>query len=452
MKKLVLSIILIIIFSISSIGYKIFAVSDEMLIASSSADRRLAPGAEEDTTTYGHPQGTEQSENEETNNEQNNSNTQEENQETIPEGENSIENIMSGKNLDTQTLSEIIEYNTRNKKTETLEKSQVELEYITKYQNNENLPKNVIQVIQEGKVGSQEVILKKVYENDQIVEEKQISASTIMSASNKIVQIGTSDLTTNYETKVGDKLYVTTDLLPIRTEPNEAASKIISISRGQGVEVQEIQGAWLKVKYNETIGWAKAECLTYFNKNNDYSTYIIDPLKVVSREEIMGGLDFNMNLAQPSGLSYDQFIRVLSNNSNDTNGVIESNAQYFYLIEQQYNINGIFVASMAVHESNWGRSAMANNKKNLFGYGAYDSDPSGNAYIFSTYAESIDLVARALVKSYLNPKGTVIYNNEIATGSFYNGPTLTGVNTRYATDKNWANCVYKWMTYFYNRI
>lgn len=91
-------------------------------------------------------------------------------------------------------------------------------------------------------------------------------------------------------------------------------------------------------------------------------------------------------------------------------------------------------------------------KKNLFGYGAYDSNPYGGSYSFNTYAEGIDLVARVLVKNYLNPKGTEIYDGQTATGMYYNGPTLTGVNTRYASDKNWANAVFKWMTYLYDRL
>ena len=92
------------------------------------------------------------------------------------------------------------------------------------------------------------------------------------------------------------------------------------------------------------------------------------------------------------------------------------------------------------------------DKKNLFGYGAYDSNPYGGAYSFGTYAEGIDLVARMLVKYYLNPAGTIIYEGEVASGSYYNGPTLTGVNTRYASDPNWANAVFKWMQYLYDRL
>ena len=35
---------------------------------------------------------------------------------------------------------------------------------------------------------------------------------------------------------------------------------------------------------------------------------------------------------------------------------------------------------------------------------------------------------------------------------FCNGETLTGVNKKYATDKNWANGVYYWMKHLYNNL
>jgi len=57
-----------------------------------------------------------------------------------------------------------------------------------------------------------------------------------------------------------------------------------------------------------------------------------------------------------------------------------------------------------------------------------------------------------LVKYYLNPKGTPIYNGEIAQGTYFHGATVTGVNTSYASDKRWGEKVYKWMTYFYNKL
>ena len=112
----------------------------------------------------------------------------------------------------------------------------------------------------------------------------------------------------------------------------------------------------------------------------------------------------------------------------------------------------MFVAAIGIHESAWGTSRIAKNKFNLFGYGAYDSNPYNGAYTFSSYSESIDLLARVLVKYYLNPKGTKIYDGETASGKYYHGSTISGVNKNYATDKNGANAVYKYMEYLYNKI
>ena len=158
-----------------------------------------------------------------------------------------------------------------------------------------------------------------------------------------------------------------------------------------------------------------------------------------------------MALNKPSGLSLEQFKKVLSD-SKDVNNIFSQNAEYFYYIEQQYNINGIFVAAIGIHESAWGTSNISLNKKNLFGYGAYDSSPYSSSYSFSTYSEGIDLIARVLVKHYLNPKGTAIYGGESATGKYYNGNTVSAVNQKYATDKNWANKVYSYMEYLYSKI
>ena len=66
--------------------------------------------------------------------------------------------------------------------------------------------------------------------------------------------------------------------------------------------------------------------------------------------------------------------------------------------------------------------------------------------------EGIDLVARVLTKYYLNPEGTEIYDGNVANGKFYSGSNLSAVNRRYASDKNWANSVYKWMKYLYNNL
>ena len=164
-----------------------------------------------------------------------------------------------------------------------------------------------------------------------------------------------------------------------------------------------------------------------------------------------GKLSFNIALNKKSGFTLEQFTKALTDDK-DVNRIFQNNSKYFYYVEDEYNINGIFVAAVGIHESAWGTSKIALNKNNLFGYGAYDSNPYNGAYDFEDYAESIDLVSRVFVKYYINPSGTSIYDGQKANGKYYSGNTLSAVNKRYATDKNWANGVYKHMKYLYNKI
>ena len=159
-----------------------------------------------------------------------------------------------------------------------------------------------------------------------------------------------------------------------------------------------------------------------------------------------------MQLNKTSDLTLTDYKKIFTGLSNDKNKIFQDNYQVFYNIEKKYNINGILLASMAIHESAWGTSQIAQDKKNLFGYGSYDSTPYESSFEFDTYAEGIETVAKSLVKYYLNPSGTKIYDGETAAGWYYNGPTLEGVNTRYASDKDWHNKVFNYMQMLYNRL
>lgn len=354
-------------------------------------------------------------------------------------------------------LEEIISKNTNDGQREEYEVKEEVLEYITKYRTNTSIPKGVVQVVQEGRQGIQKVTVKKTYKDEELVSEEQVSQKVTTASINKIVEIGGGAGTSNYTAKVGDILYVTSDRLSVMVEPDENSQKVATLSKNDELELKEIKDSWYRIESGTARGYVKAECTTYINPNkqdeeettNDTNTNTNTNTK--SASELKNTLSFNMTLNKPSGLSLEQFRKILIED-NDKNNIFANNAQYFYYIEKQYNINGVFVAAVAIHESAWGTSKIALEKKNLFGYGAYDSSPYNSAYNFSNYSESIDLLARVFVKYYLNPKGTSIYGGEVATGSYYNGATLTGVNTRYATDKNWAKRVYQYMQYLYNKL
>ena len=347
-------------------------------------------------------------------------------------------------------IEEIVENNTKVQKIEVLEEQETDVEFTTQYIENSSLAKGKMQVLQEGVDGKQNAILKNIYEGDKLISSTQVSSRITKASVDKIVQIGTGAYSNNYVPVVGDILQATSTTLAIKLNPDENSDKVITINKGDKVTLKAKQNDWYYVSYDNYLGWAKSESLAYVDPNG---TGDGDENNIqYTKEQLTQNLGFSMLLNRPSGLTLDQFRQIFENDSNDVNDVFKNNADYFYYIEQQYNINGIFVVAVGIHESGWGTSSISKNKKNLFGYGAYDSDPSGSAYTFQSYSEGIDLVARVFVKYYLNPAGTPIYGGETATGTYFEGATLTAVNTRYATDKNWANAVYKWMTYLYNKL
>ena len=346
-------------------------------------------------------------------------------------------------------LDELINENIAQNSTEEFITEETDLEYITKYNENPDLPTGVMQVLQEGREGKQEVTIRRIYENGQVVSEEQISSKVTKASVNKIVEVGTGSRKSTYEVKVGDFVYTTSDRAEIRVEPNETSEKVATLEKGTQLTVLAISGSWYQISGSSVRGYIKSENTTYIDPNASYEE---EEEQSSSETGInIASPSFDMELNKPSGLSLEQFKKVLTDDK-DVNNVMQNNAEYFYYIEEQYNINGVFVAAVAIHESAWGTSKISQDKHNLFGYGAYDSNPYSGAYEFTDYSESIDLIARVFVKYYLNPKGTSIYGGEEASGKYYNGPTVSGVNTKYATDKNWANAVYKHIEYLYNKL
>lgn len=359
-----------------------------------------------------------------------------------------VEPVMEKNDAIQMDLIEIINKNTNEKIKEEIIIEEEDIEYKAVYIDNAELPKGTMQVLQEGRDGKQNIITKRRYCNNELIKEKTDTKINI-SSTDRIVQIGTANYKSNYKAKVGDYMYVTSQTASVRIMPDVNSEKILTVNKENKVKVLEIQSNWYYISYNSSKGWIQADCLTYIDPNaNKYN----EASSEYTKAQLLAKLSKNMSLNKPSGLSLEQFKKVLSGNKADKNSVFANNAEYFYYAEKQYNINGVFLAGVAIHESNWGTSKIANDKKNLFGYGANDSSPYNNAKIFKNYAEGIDLLARVFVKYYLNPVGTSIYNGETANGKYYNGNNLVAVNKKYASDSNWANSVYKWINYLYNRL
>jgi beta-N-acetylglucosaminidase len=100
----------------------------------------------------------------------------------------------------------------------------------------------------------------------------------------------------------------------------------------------------------------------------------------------------------------------------------------FMSAETTYHVSARYFVAHAILESAWGTSAIAQDKHNLFGYGADDANPYGDAVTFPSFAACIQFVAQRVAQNYLSP-----------SGAFYHGPTLRGMNVDYASDPLWAS-------------
>lgn len=344
-------------------------------------------------------------------------------------------------NDDAINIMEVLSSNISELTTKEIITKEEEIQYETKYIENSTLPKGEEKIIQTGRFGYKEQTIIKTYENGEIISEDIISEKINSNPVELVIEIGTSEFLFNKKVHLGDTMYTTSDTNLYNSE-NEAICMIY-----ENIDVQLIaeQNGWINVSVDGMEGYVRGEYLT--------SETLTPGIAEVSRKKrILLSLDYEMPLNCPSGLTRADFVKVLSGNSRDINHIFEDNAGLFYDIEQKYNVNGIFLAAIGIHESGWGTSNISIQKKNLFGYGSYDSSAYYSSYTFESYQYGIELVAKVLAKYYLNEPGTQIYDGEIAEGTYYNGPTVGGVNTRYASDAGWAEKVYDKMVTLYNKI
>ena len=318
------------------------------------------------------------------------------------------------------------------------------VEFETKYEDNPNLPKDEEQVKQEGKIGRIQVTALQEYKDGQMINEEIIDSKTLEEVVTKIVYKGTSDFLKKYSVHIDDQMYLL-EAEDLKEEAKDDSNTICSVPRYLNVKLKETGEEWIKVSYNGKEGYLKTTKIT--------SEAVTPMIKEKNRiATLKNNLNIDMDLSVPSGLTLSDFKTVLSNNLSDKNKIFEQSAEYFYKAEQKYKINGIFLASIGIHESAWGTSKIASDKNNLFGFTAYDSDPYNSATSFENYENAINKVAEVLSTKYLHVAGTKISDDLTATGTYFNGTTAKSVNVRYASDTGWADKVFNYMQYLYNKL
>lgn len=341
-------------------------------------------------------------------------------------------------------LSQIVSENASMVEAKDYVKEEREIDFETVYIEDTSLQKDEQVVAQEGTKGKEEVTVIKTYYNGEFIEENILERTVITEPVKSVVHTGTSEFLSTYKVHLGDILYVTEET-KLKEKTSDSSADIITIPQYYDVKLVELADNWCKVSYNGHDGYIKASVLT----SSSYTPGILEQNR---KQKIFASAGESMSVNKASGLTLEDFKKALSNNPKDVNKIFENNAEAFFNAEQKYNVNGLFIAAIGINESAWGTSNIAQTKKNLFGYGAYDRDPYNSSYTFETYEDGIDLVTKVMAKYYLNPAGTKIFGDEMASGKYYNGPTIAAVNMRYASDTDWAKKVYSYMEYLYNKL
>lgn len=341
-----------------------------------------------------------------------------------------VTQIIAG-NLDTGTIKETLN-------------EERDVNFSIKYQSVDNLPKGEEEITQQGANGKNKVVAVRTYKDSELIEENVIETTTIKDPVEQIVNIGTSEFLSKYKVHLGDIMYVISDT-PLKEKADKNSKDLITIPATLDVKLVELSGDWSKVTYDDKTGYVQNTFLT----SAAVAPEMVEKARV---QRILRDVKIDMPLNKKSGLAASDYEKMLSGQANDTNKIFEDNYRAFFEIEQKYNINGVFLAALAIHESGWGTSQIARDKKNLFGYGANDSNPYEDAFQYNDYKEGLENVAKNLVKRYINPKDTEIYDNEKATADYYNGSTLEGVNKRYSTDPDWHKKVFNYMQMLYNKL
>ena len=308
-----------------------------------------------------------------------------------------------------------------------------DIKYETKKEKTENLPKGEEVVKQEGIVGKKQVKALQEYQEGTLISEEIVESVVEQEPVTEIIYVGTSEFLSKYSVHIGDEMYLI-EAGDLKKDKDAASEKICSINRYLNVELQEVSGDWAKVKFDSNEGYIQTSKLT----SESVTPKITEKNRIAKLQQT---LSQDMDLNKVSGLTLTDYKTIFAYNESDKNGIFAENAETFYNAEQKYKINGIFLASIGIHESAWGTSSIAKNKYNLFGYKAYDRNPAEYAQEFTSYEECIDVVANSLASNYLS-----------SSGKYYNGATIKGVNTKYASDKEWHTKVYKYMEYLYDKL
>ena len=116
----------------------------------------------------------------------------------------------------------------------------------------------------------------------------------------------------------------------------------------------------------------------------------------------------------------------------DSGSKLINTGQYFINAQEKYGVNALLALGIAINESGWGKSTIAQTKNNLFGMNAVDSSPGESANYYKSVELSINEFAKYYIsRGYADPADWRYY------GGFL-GNKINGANVKYASDPFWG--------------
>ncbi len=237
-----------------------------------------------------------------------------------------------------------------------------------------------------------------------------LRTSIITSRSMEVTRTTKQDeITSNLETKQEK-----TESKKEQKEENRTTRKIKKVNNNENTQKKIKTSNKTKSKVKKTE--VKKEETKNVEQNTDTK----------STGKIKVSISKGMDLTKRTGLSKEQFKKLIKNVPQDSSKFFYNNADTIYDLCARYQINEIFFCGLISAESGWNIVGSHRKTHN------YVSLMSGGKLIhYSSTSEGLTVAAKVLHNNYLTPKG-----------KFYGGKTLAGVQKKYCPSGTWIGLVY----------
>lgn len=232
------------------------------------------------------------------------------------------------------------------------------------------------------------------------------------------------------ENIVKNVLHLTTIvfILLIAIQPNKEGKIEISEESKNTQEIVKTEeiAKNTKKRINENIQTTSRSSAIRIRENKNVEEIVQEPeIQYTKIEDVTISRD--MDLTVRTGLSKEDFKRLISNVKQDTSKFFYDNSNLIYDLCEEYQLNEIFFCGLISAESGWNIAA---NHRRTYNYISLMS--KGKLIQYGSLEEGLRVAAKALHNNYLTEGGR-----------FYHGKTLYGVKVKFCpASDTWVNLVY----------